>query len=82
MKRKLNEMNTTSDVDVFPGELEKPDTKYREKSCFTITKKELREFAKNGVIPERVAKYKKVTKENMYMRYGAHLTFRVPECKE
>jgi hypothetical protein len=72
-------MNTTGNVDVVPNQLEKPDGKYREKSCFTISKKELREFTRKGSIPERISNYKKETKEDpIYMKHGTHLVFRVP----
>ena len=68
--------NTTGNVEIIPG-MTKYDKLYRNKPCFDITKKELREFTRKGIIPERVTLYKKAIKESpIYMSHGTHLVFR------
>ena len=68
-------MSTTADINVNP-EVLKPDTLYRDCPCFNISKKELREYTRNGVVPERVKEYKKRNEGKCYMRHGTHLNFR------
>ena len=71
-----NAGNTSGNVEIIPG-MTKPDQKYRNKACFGINKKELREFTRKGVLPERVTLYKKAVKEEtVYMKHGTHLVFR------
>jgi len=52
-----------------------PDMLYRNKPCFKINKKELRDLAKAKQLPKKVVDYKNLFGGEVYVRYGTHLTF-------